>query len=72
MINYRLNLVDVKDYLNMQKKGVHSLASWQKVRSLIVNKEGCTISQLISEIDKDFDFNYPPSLNSLELVLTSQ
>lgn len=56
----------------MQKKGVHSLASWQKVRSLIVNKEGCTISQLISEIDKDFDFNYPPSLNSLELVLTSQ
>lgn len=69
---YRLNLVDIKDYINMQKRGIHSLASWLKVRNLIVDKEGNTFSQLIAKIDEYFDFNYPPSLKSLESVLTKQ
>lgn len=72
MANYRANLVEAKDYLNMQKRGIHSLCGWRRVRSLIIDKQGNTLSQLILKMDEDFDFNYPPALKILESILTIQ
>lgn len=72
MENYRQNLVDVRDFLNMQQRGSHNLTKWLRIRSLIIDKEGNTLSQLIAEIDDEFDFDYPPTLKSLEAVLKNR
>ena len=63
------NILFVKDYANLRQAKTHSLSGWLRVRSLIVNQQGDTISMLIKAINSDFDFNFPPPLSSLLSII---
>ena len=63
------NILFVKDYANLLQAKTHSLAGWSRIRSLIVNQQGDTVSMLIKAINSDFDFNFPPPLSSLLSII---
>ena len=63
----RINTVDVRDYINLRKRGLNRFAAFDEVRSLNMPM-GCTFLQLLSKFDSECDIDWPPSMEALKFA----
>ena len=63
----RINIIDIKDYINMRERGLASNKAYHSIKNRNIPQHG-TVIQFISKIDEGFDFNFEPTMETLNIL----